>query len=85
MSVPDFRLCDVCGKPTKIEPFCFWVDRCMDAAGSMEDEYDSFDLCETHCAGLLRSLTRSTGPKGRDIAPLAAELVKQMKQAKGGA
>ncbi len=58
MSVPDFRLCDVCQQPTKIGEFPFFDERRMSAAGSSEDEYETYDLCEKHCAELIRHLTQ---------------------------
>lgn len=39
------RICDVCKSQDDVSNCAYWVDRRMDAAGSMEDDYDSFDLC----------------------------------------
>lgn len=39
--------CDVCGAVgAKTCPF--YVDRRLDAAGSMDDEYETMDLCDVH-------------------------------------
>lgn len=39
--------CDVCGASDALE-CCFYVDRRMDGAGSMDDEIDAVDLCAKH-------------------------------------
>jgi len=41
------EICDICGKKCDNRLF-FRTDRAMDAAGSMEDEGEVYDLCEIH-------------------------------------
>lgn len=42
------KICDVCGTRQDVQTKHYWVNRKMDAAGSMDDEYESFDLCAKH-------------------------------------
>ncbi len=62
MSIPDYCLCDVCGAPTKLPPLTLFKDRAMDAAGSMENIYETFDLCAEHSHAVLRWALERTGP-----------------------
>jgi hypothetical protein len=39
--------CDVCGA-VGARTCDFHVDRCSDAAGGMDDQYESMDLCDEH-------------------------------------
>lgn len=39
--------CDICGKKESVE-CSFYVDRRLDAAGSMDDEFEHMDLCRDH-------------------------------------
>lgn len=42
--IPGYRLCDVCGKKTQHRiPIIY--GRCMDAAGSMDNAGEDWDLC----------------------------------------
>ena len=43
------KVCDVCGKPADITKH-LTIGREMDAAGSMADVHESFDLCWKHLA-----------------------------------
>ncbi len=47
--------CDYCGKRPALE-FSYFVDRRMDGAGSMENNYDSIDLCHEHSILLLKQI-----------------------------
>jgi hypothetical protein len=51
---PDYKLCDRCGKATKLKPIFFCTGREMDPAGSTEDVGKSADLCGV-CASLVLS------------------------------
>ena len=48
-------VCDVCGKKCSNRVF-FKTDRVMDAAGSMEDEGEVYDLCPTHEIIILKKV-----------------------------
>jgi len=48
-------LCDCCKAPDA-QSVQYFVDRRMDAAGSMENEYESIDLCVKCMADLMRLL-----------------------------
>lgn len=39
--------CDLCGAKDAVS-MVFWVDHHTGAAGSMEDKYESIDVCITH-------------------------------------
>lgn len=39
--------CDICGK-TDALTCSFYVDRCLDAAGSSDDVFEYLDLCPKH-------------------------------------
>lgn len=48
-------MCDTCGN-ADARAVSYFVDRRMDAAGSMENEYETVDLCADHMASLLGEL-----------------------------
>ncbi len=48
-------ICDAC-KAEGAREISYFVDRRMDAAGSMENEYETIDLCHAHMAALLNEL-----------------------------
>lgn len=51
--------CDLCASPDDVgdkRRISVFVDRAMDAAGSMEDEYDSFDLCHACAVRVLKQM-----------------------------
>ena len=48
-------VCDICGKKCNNRLF-FKTDRVMDAAGSMEDEGENYDLCEKHQIVILKNV-----------------------------
>lgn len=73
MATPDYKLCDVCGSQTKLDCVYFWVDRNMGGAGSMENEFEGFDLCGKHMQLLLQ---KTFDKKNFDENKKAVELIK---------
>jgi hypothetical protein len=59
MAIKTILICDRCGKhPAEYDTIHLKVDRRMDAAGSMEDIYESIDLCQACAHSLLRTMTK---------------------------
>jgi hypothetical protein len=52
--------CDVCGKQGA-QTLSVWVNRTMDGAGSMENDYETVDLCHEHSISLLKKILNSRG------------------------
>jgi hypothetical protein len=44
----NYKICDVKNCRSKAKRYCFWVDRRMDAAGDMDDDFEYVDLCKEH-------------------------------------
>jgi len=65
MSDPDYYLCDVCGDITT-KRLRLTTDRCLDAAGSMEDTVEILDLCHVCATEALQNIIpmnrRGTAP-----------------------
>lgn len=62
---PAYNLCDCCGQPTILEPFVFYVGHSFDLQAPLAypgPMYESFDLCESDAAIILRMLCDCTGP-----------------------
>ena len=56
---PDYHLCDKCGDKCPERPIWVFIDRKMDAAGSMEDVGMTVDLCGKCAIAYLRSVVES--------------------------
>jgi len=57
----DIKICDICKDRTKeATRYSYAYDRKMDAAGSMSDEWETYDLCAQCLATILiRTLDRA--------------------------
>jgi hypothetical protein len=77
------EICDVCGTADGVQRRSYWVDRRMDAAGSMSDEHDVYDLCEKCELAVYKEIatvlaTRvSKQPAGTVLGPLLADAIKR--------
>ena len=67
MAIPDFRLCDVCGAKVTTHSVFACTDRKCDAAGSMDDVGESFDLCPIHARDGLLILLRDSHDNGKKL------------------
>lgn len=52
----EITYCDKCGKETKSPTIYLKTDRRMDAAGDMDDEYETIDLCGDCCHDEIKKL-----------------------------
>jgi hypothetical protein len=76
------KICDVCKSQDEVTNCAYWVDRRMDAAGSMDDEYDSFDLC-IQCRlnaamKVIKKLCSGENFPERIYGPMFSEVVRNM-------
>jgi hypothetical protein len=66
----EFFVCDICGvevgTANEREKFqiSFWADRVADAAGGMENEYRTADLCPKHLIQLLTKIDQCITVEG---------------------
>lgn len=85
------RECDRCKSTKDVERKEFYIDRKMDAAGSMEDETEGYDLCK-NCIILLYEKTvlemakrqQPNFPKGYSgpmLARVAQEMIENARKA----
>lgn len=73
------KICDVCEDRNRdAERICFMVDREMDPAGSMVDNFESFDLCDkcqisVYIVAIVKAVTDNYA-RGKLLADCAKEL-----------
>lgn len=51
-------ICDICNTRENVEKITLAYDRCMDAAGSMDDVCECFDLCQKHWMMVYRNAAK---------------------------
>lgn len=81
---PNYNLCDVCGaKCEEKHRFFIATDRTMDAAGSMDDDGQHFDLCADHLLALVRFLLQEPNNKRVPNYSLGVLAVAELKRLGG--
>jgi len=60
----DIKICDICKDRTKeAARFSFTYDRKVDAAGSMSDEWETYDVCAQCLATILMRTLKMVVPE----------------------
>ena len=81
--IPDYRLCDVCGAKCENKTFFIANDRHLDAAGSMDDFGENWDLCQNHMRKLIYKLMEKedcSGIHDYDKGKSACEFLKSIRR-----